>query len=144
MKRTAEEVSKCRQRMIPYRDEQIFNSIMRSDDYGYTKPQVGHKKYILTNVEETSQRITLEKLAGYWAGTGHVEWEYLMAFILIQEVLKAYEAGTKEADLTELLGRDFSARFDRTFSKEKVWEHIQSSFEIVREDSKNIFLELSA
>jgi len=108
----------------------FLNIGLASKDYGWTDPEVLPKRFILVDIENYREKVSVRGLASAWRGTGHSEWEFLLAGIFVSELLDAYDAGEHQVDITKMFDRDFLARNDRKFSKEQVREHILPWFEV--------------
>lgn len=114
-----------------------------TQDFGWTDAVKLPKQYILVDIERYKEKVTVLGLASCWSGTGHAEWEYLLAGMLVGSLLDAWDNDETELDITSLFDRDLLASGDRVFTKEQVTEHIMPSFTKLREDDKNIYLELN-
>ena len=120
----------------------ILDVALRSKDFGWdSKPLT--KKYILTNVKECENRVNVMGLVSAWRGTGHSEWEYLLAGVFMGIVLEALEKGEEQADITILFSRDLLASGGRKFEQEDVYNHLIKSFNIVDENDDEVYLVLS-
>lgn len=112
--------------------------LLASRDYGWTKPDESHKKVILTNPLDCKEKICLMGMISAWRGTGHSEWEAILAGLFIQAVLDAIEKNVNEADITDLFNRDFIASHDRVFTQAQVYNHLIKWFDIVDETDKKL------
>ena len=113
--------------------------LLKSGDYGWNMPDKNHKKVLLVNPKDCERKITLMGLVKAWRGTGHSEWEAILANWFIVAVVTAIDEDT-EADLTNMFNRDFLASRDRVFTKQQVFDHLIKWFEIVSEDDETLEL----
>ncbi len=120
-------------------DDALLNVGLRTGDYDWQEKPF--KKVILLNVSDC-QRISLTKLLKMWSGTGHVEWEYLLAGWFLMQVDEAVKEGQDEADITILFSRELSASRDRKFSQKKVYDHLIQWFKICDEGKKELKVRL--
>ncbi len=116
---------------------------LSSNDYGWSEPVELPKHYILRDIDAYKEKVTVMGLVSAWRGTGHSEWEFLLAGIFISNLLEAWGEGKKEVDITTLFDRDLLATNNRVFTKEQVKEHIIKVFTIEDEDTDNIYLRLN-
>ena len=114
---------------------------LMTNDYGWSDPYE-HKKVILTNVEDCRNKLHAYALACSWRETGHAEWEAIMAFWFTNAVIEALEKGESEADITHIFNRDYTARGDRVFTMEQVYNHLIPWFDIVEETDDVLKLKL--
>ena len=112
----------------------LFNqALFHNGDFGWSRPDTAHKRVILVNPRDCS-RLTVFSLMSAFRGTGHSEWEGLLANWLLNAVREANVKGLAEADVTCLFDRDLLAKDGRTFTKSQIWNHIIRFFDIVEED----------
>ena len=116
--------------------------LLAGRDYGWSKPDENHKKVILTNPLECKEKICLMGMVSAWRGTGHSEWEAILAGWFIQAVLDAIESNASEADITHMFNRDFLASRDRVFTHSQVYNHLIKWFDIVEETDEVIKLRI--
>jgi hypothetical protein len=117
----------------------LLNTALRSNDFGWTPAVPISKQYILTNAEEIrNSDIDLYQLVSLWRGTGHVEWEYIMAGFFLTKVIEV--AAGEEVNISQLFNKDMIASRDRVFTKEQAYEHLIKWFTVVNEDESNIYL----
>ena len=115
---------------------------LSSRDYGWTAPDKSHKKVILTNPLDCTEKICLMGMVSAWRGTGHTEWEVILGGWFILTVLDAIEKNVNEADITNLFNRDFLASRDRVFTQAQVYEHLIKWFDIVEETDEVLKLRI--
>lgn len=106
---------------------------LATKDYGWTEPDESHKKVILINPLECKEKICLMGMVSAWRGTGHSEWEAILAGWFIQAVLDAIDSNVNEADITHLFNRDFLASKNRVFTQDQVYYHLIKWFDIIEE-----------
>ena len=110
-----------------------MEELLGGHNLGWTTPNK-NVKVILVNPEDCKERITLSMIAKSWEGTGHKQWEVLLAGWFIKAVLEALDQNKKEADISLLFNRDFLAE-GKYFSKKEVWEHlVRKNFDVVSKD----------
>lgn len=110
-----------------------FKFAIRSGDYGWSEPTY-HKKVFLVNPFDCKERINVMDLAERWKGTGHTEWEYLLAGMFLDAVLDAIEINSQRADITCMFDRDLTASNGRKLTQAQIYELIIKSFDIVEEN----------
>ena len=120
----------------------ILTVAMRSKDFGWDNIVEPEKRFILTDLHLYEGKVDVFALASYWRGTGHCEWENLLAAWLIYTVIDALKKGENRADISMLFTRDLIASRDRRFTKGQVYKYIFPSFDIADEDEGNIYLRL--
>ena len=109
----------------------LYAVILLIGDYDLSEPDKTHKKVILVNPQECYRKIWLTRLAREWRGTGHFEWEVILAGCFIQLVIDAVENNCSEVEITKLFNRDFYASHYRVFTKRRIYNHIINSFDII-------------
>lgn len=117
----------------------VLPIVLRSGDY-YWSERISHKKVILCNPKDCD-KLTIWTVVSAWGGTGHLEWDFLLAGWFINAIQTALEAET-EADISMLFCRDLFARNDKVYTSEQVYEHLLPSFEIIEENEKELRLNL--
>ena len=75
----------------------------------YSWSEKPHKKVTLINVTDCKDKITLTGMIKLLMGTGHLEWEALLAAWLIEAVVNAVKNGEDTADITKVFARELSA-----------------------------------
>ena len=120
-----------------------FNSVavtcaMSSKDYGWDpKP---FKRVILTNVSDCKDKISVVGVANSWRGTGHYEWELLLALNFVNKVVEALKNASNEANISEIFGADLHASDGRVFSQKQIYEHIILFFDVLSETAEELRL----
>lgn len=114
---------------------------LRSEDYGWSDPKP-FKKVTLVNLKECEDKISLMGLVSAWRGTGHSEWEFLLAGWFIHAVIEAQKNESTEADISMLFDRDLLARNDRIFTQKQIYAHLIPWFEIIEENANELKLRL--
>lgn len=117
-------------------EKTAFANAMHTNDIGWDCPDLNARKVYLMN-PEVAARYDLQDFVSMITGTGHVEWEYLWAYVIVIYSRKAVDKGRSRVDLTNIFDRDFIATKGRRFTRAQVWEHLCYFFKIV-EDKKNI------
>ncbi len=98
------------------------------------------KKVILTNPLDCKNKINLKGMIAKWKGTGHIEWEFILAGLFIHDVVNAIENDDQEADLTFMFNLDFHDKNGNTFTAQQVYDHLIKSFTIVDETDTELKL----
>lgn len=113
---------------------------LSSNDYGWNiKP---YKQVILVNPKDCENKISVMSMVSAWRGTGHSEWEFLLAKIFVEAVVDAIENNKEEANITNLFNRDFLSSGDHIFSQKEVYDHLIPWFEIVEETDDELKLKI--
>ena len=115
---------------------------LRSGDFGWNTADLP-KKYILTNVKECENKISVPLLSRIWHSTGHSEWETLLASLFVELVVTALKENRETADITLMFSRDLTSANKGTFTKEQVCKHLKPWFTIVSETDTEIKLKLN-
>ena len=118
----------------------VVGFFLRSNDYSWTSKN--SKKVILVNVKECKNRVNVLNLCSLWRGTGHSEWEVLLADWFVEAVLEALKSNKSDADITCLFNKDLKASGGRIFSQEDVYYHIIPSFQIVENNEDEMKVKL--
>lgn len=126
----------------PYHESFPLYILQNSKDYGWKK--VPYKHVILTNPKELIGRVSGEGLMAQWHGTGHAEWEAILALIFIQYVREAEKNDLDEIDITDLFSHDLKASNNRKMSADDVRKHISKSFKVVEETQDLIRVSFTA
>lgn len=113
---------------------------LRSGDYGWNRTPF--KKVTLVNVAQCKDRISVFGMASAWRGTGHSEWEYLLAGVFVMIVKEAIETNKDQADISVLFGRELTASGNRVYTRQQVYDHLMDSFNIIHEDSEELKISL--
>ena len=117
----------------PY-NEKFLLTILSSNDYAmYNIP---HKKVVLCNPQDA--KITGIGLLSIWRGTGHVEWEALLAYLFIQHLKKAENHNLREVEITDMFSYDLNASKNRKMTAEQVNKFLSKNFEVVEETAEEV------
>ena len=108
-------------------DNMTLNVALASGDYGWSEPRTA-KRFTLVNASD-GKELNLFQVASCFCGTGHCEWEYLLAYYFLTAINKAVGEGKPEADLTNMLNRDLLATRGRVFPQNAV---VNPHSEVVR------------
>ncbi|MFR2534537.1 MAG: hypothetical protein ACLTEH_03335 [Clostridia bacterium] len=115
--------------------------LLRSENYGWSDPKP-FKKVTLVNAKDCENKISLMGLVSAWSGTGHSEWEFLLAGLFLCAVLDALENESNEADISMLFDHDLLARDGRMFTQEQIYAHLIPWFEIIKDTDDALNLKL--
>lgn len=128
-------------------DKVILKMALGSNDYGWDERTEPKKRVILTNPEAVKDTRLMSYVSAF-KGTGHAEWEFLMAEFMIEAVGEALDTG-KECDITVLFNTDFLAGarknggYSRRFTKDQVYKHIIKCFTIQEESAELLKLSIN-
>ncbi len=113
-------------------DSMMIGFTLSTRDYGWEVTQTC-PKILLSNTQEciSNPSINAWNLMSCFRGTGHCEWECILAMFFMEALLEAEEKG-KEADITSLFNRNFMASGNKTFSSAQVARHLERWFETVK------------
>lgn len=115
------------------------NVLLASGDFGW-EPKTVKKTVILANTDKCADKLTLVGMIAQWHGTGHSEWECLLAVWFIEAVKEAVKA--KEcADITILFNRDLTSGSAKMTQKE-IARHLAPHFKKVAEIDNTLYVDL--
>ena len=136
------EIKRCEEDMKLY-DYELgdLRFLLMSKNFSW-KTREETKKVILVNPKDCEEKITLSSMMAAWRGTGHTEWEAILAGLFVNAVVEALSKDEEEADITNLFNRDYKAAGDRIFTKEQVYDHLINWFDIVEETETTLKLKL--
>ena len=117
----------------PYNEFFPLYILHNSKDYVWE--EVPYKHVILANPQELIGRVNGNNLMALWQGTGHSEWEAILALIFIQSIKKAEKKNLEEVDISVLFNHNLKASNNRQMSAEQVRKHISRSFKVEKETS---------
>lgn len=135
MKSQEQEIKHCKESVaVPY-DYGLgtLRFLLMSHNYGWETKEENTKKVILVNPKDCEERISLIRVMAAWRGTGHTEWEAILAGLFVNAVVEALSKDEEEADITNVFNRDYKAAGGRSFTKEQVYDHLINWFDIVEE-----------
>ena len=121
----------------------FLNIALSSGNYGWTDPIVLPKRLVLVDLEAYREKVSIFSLISAWRGTGNYQWEALLAGIFVAALLRAYEKGAKEVDITKMFDRDLLANKNQVFTRSQIHDHIIKTFTKVDEDDYYIYLRLN-
>lgn len=138
---TREEVQSEKPVEHDYLNRLFLMFVMESHDYGWeVKP---FKRVILTNVKDCENKISVLSVAALWQGTGHYEWELLLAANFVRSIVEALENDENEADISKIFGCELHASRGRVFSQEQIYKHIIPFFDIKSETDEELRLAIN-
>lgn len=118
---------------------ELATNLMFSNGYGWK--QKPFKKVTLTNVKDCENKISVLSVAASWNGTGHYEWELLLASNFVRPVVEALLNGSDEADISTIFRCELlHASGERVFSQEAIYGHLIPFFEIESETDEELRL----
>ena len=118
---------------------QTAEILLASGDYGW-ETKTPKKTLILANTDKCANKLTLMGMVAQWHGTGHAEWECLLAAWLINAVKDATEA-KEAADITHLFNVDLTSA-SGTMSQKEICRHLAPHFKKVSEFDNTLYVEL--
>lgn len=131
---------------------------MAMNEIGLQVLEESKKKYILRDIDNLHEKISIMHFISAWRGTGKSEWECMMGFTVVYPVRKAWSEGKTEADITRLFemtllanptGREdeeimeFNGTPYRVLTQEKIREKVMKFFTIQEETDEAIYLTLN-
>lgn len=129
--------------VVPYDYELgALRFLLMSGNFAWETREDETKKVILVNPKACEEKITLTSMMAVWRGTGHSEWEAILAGLFVNAVVEALSKDEEEADITNLFNRDYKAAGGRRFTKEQVYDHLIKWFDIVKESKTTLKLKL--
>ena len=114
-----------------------------------------NKKYILKDIEALKEKISFRRCISAWRGTGKSEWEFMMGYIVVSTLRKAWKEHLSEVDITKLFQLELTAlptgyaeektvTIDgdtyRVFDQSDIKAKILPSFEILSETDDTVEL----
>ena len=123
-----------------YEKDKIFVDLkLSSKDYGWSNPDESVKVLLVNPATcADSSVFTTWNLMSMLHGTGHSEWEAIIADMLMLAVCEWYKNGAKAdepADISRLFNRDFLASGNRMFTKDMVSTHLNRIFNTEKIDA---------
>lgn len=117
-----------------------FRKFLKRGDFDFTFPDKLQKDVILTNPRDLKDNVTVMGLALAWHGTGHMDWEIILAGWFVNAVVKAIEDGDDEVDITYMFNQDLLASNGRVLKKEQIYNHLIKWFDVVKETPEEVRL----
>ena len=119
-------------------DKLVVGLTLSSKDYGWSTPDKS-VKVMLTNPGACadSPDFSTWNIMGLITGTGHVEWEAILASALMDAVCKWKKNGAnaeEAADISALFNRDLLAK-QKMFKKEDISKHLNRIFNTEKVES---------
>ena len=143
MKSQEQEIKRCEEDMKLYDYELgALRFLLMGGNFAWETREDETKKVILVNPKACDEKITLSSMMAAWRGTGHTEWEAILAGLFVNAVVEALSKDEEEADITNLFNRDYKAAGGRRFTKEQVYDHLINWFDIVEETETTLKLKL--
>ena len=105
------------------------------------------KRFLLTNPKEANN-VSLEEWIYRFNGTGHSEWETLLAVWLVIDIRRSLDT-KKDCDISDLFAVDLLAsptsknESYRIFSSEEIYNHLAHIFKVVEETEQIVKFEAS-
>ena len=120
----------------------FVDGVLMSNDFGWLFDDSFNKKVYLTNpLEVFGRKLTVARLANRFNGTGHQEWEVLLAYWLLHSCQQANQKRESFAEITWLFNKTFIAE-GKEMKRCDVYEHLLPQFELVRELDDELYLKL--
>ena len=136
-------IKKCQKEMEIYDYELgALRFLLMSGNFAWETRENETKKVILVNPKDCEKKITLSSMMAAWRGTGHTEWEAILAGLFVNAVVEALSKDEEAADITNVFNRDYKAVGGRRFTKEQVYDHLIKWFDIVEETETTLKLKL--
>lgn len=133
MARRATETTEENDVLARYEKDKIFvNLKLSSKDYGWSDPDESVKVMLVNPAScADNSRFTTWNLMSMLCGTGHSEWEAIMADMLMFAICEWYKKGAnvdEPADISMMFNRDFLASGGRKFTMDQVKEYLKRIF----------------
>lgn len=122
-----------------YDESHMMMILKMSNDYAW-KILVPKEKFILVNPQELFNYVTANKLMANWSGTGHIEWEALLAYLFINFLKEAELKDLNEIDISPLFYIEMYASGNRKMTAEQVRNLIMPSFKVLKKTSEFIYV----
>ncbi len=120
----------------------LLEYVLKSGDFE-ERIRGSQKKYILTNVEECKNKVSIFGLVTSWKGTGHMEWEYLLAAYFADTLMEALNKHQEEADITCLFDKDLMSKDgSKVFKQEDIYAHLIDWFNVESETDYEVRVSL--
>lgn len=138
------EIKRCEESAaVPYDYELgALRFLLMSGNFSWKTREDETKKVILVNPKDCEEKISLTSMMAVWRGTGHSEWEAILAGLFVSAVVEALSKDEEEADITNVFNRDYKAAGGRLFTKEQVYDHLIKWFDIVEESETTLRVKL--
>lgn len=118
-------------------DKYIVNLTLSSNDYGWTDIDEKVKvKLVNPGICAESPDFSTWNIMGQLKGTGHIEWEAILAEALMKAVCNWKKEGARadeSADISALFNRDLTAK-EMFFKKENIMKHLECIFKTEKVD----------
>ena len=121
----------------------IFGMTMRTKDYGWEDINENARKVLIVNPNDVKGLDLMSWVAAF-KDSGHSEWEFLWAALIVNAVREAAAEGKDEADVTYVFDRSFIASGDRKMTADEVYKHCSKIFEVVEETPAQIKVKVKA
>ena len=86
----------------------VLNYEMMSKDIGFEDFNKNPRRVVIVNPND-AVNLRLMDYATALQGTGHTEWEYMLAFLLVNSIRKAAAVGD-EADISKMFDKSYTAK----------------------------------
>ena len=113
----------------------VLNYEMMSKDISFEDINKNPRRVLIVNPKD-AVNLRLMDYAAALQGTGHTEWEYMLAFLLVNSIRSAAAAGD-EADVSEMFDRSYTAKGKKKMTANQILDHCMKIFTVV-EDSPEV------
>ena len=112
-------------------ERMVMNVALMSEDINFDDFNENHRRVIIVNPND-AVNLELMDYVSALNGTGHSEWEYMLAFLLVNSIRRASAVGD-EADISRLFDRSFTASGNRKMTADQILKHCLKLFTIVED-----------
>ena len=113
----------------------VLNYEMMSKDISFEDINKNPRRVLIVNPKD-AVNLRLMDYATALQGTGHTEWEYMLAFLLVNSIRSAAAVGD-EADVSEMFDRSYTAKGKKKMTANQILDHCMKIFTVV-EDSPEV------
>ena len=114
----------------------VLNFEMMSHDINFEDINENPRRVVIINPKDAIN------LATALQGTGHSEWEYMLAFLLVNSVRKA-AAVDDEADISKMFDRSYTtASGKKKMTADQILDHCMKIFTVVEESPEVLKLRI--
>lgn len=109
----------------------VLNYEMMSKDIGFEDFNKNPRRVVIVNPND-AVNLRLMDYATALQGTGHTEWEYMLAFLLVNSIRKAAAVGD-EADISKMFDKSYTAKGRKKMTADQILDHCMKIFTVVEE-----------
>ena len=118
----------------------VLNYEMMSKDINFEDINNNPRRVVIVNPKDAIN-LKLMDYANALQGTGHSEWEYMLAFLLVNSIREAATVGN-EADISRMFDRSYTASGKKKMTAEQILDHCMKIFTVVEDNSEVLKLKI--